>query len=100
MRLTPRRRHEHQAYYGDRTPEAIAAFVELQVKGCGAAVIVIVIVVVVIIIFIIITTHLHPQVQSLEKKAQITQKMAAPGLPMASIQGVTEYLRALQVSHP
>ncbi len=25
-------KHEHQAYYGDRTPEAIAAFVELQVS--------------------------------------------------------------------
>jgi hypothetical protein len=25
--------HEHQAYYGDRTPEAIASFVDLQVQS-------------------------------------------------------------------
>ena len=25
--------HEHQAYYGDRTPEAIAAFPDLQVQS-------------------------------------------------------------------
>ena len=25
--------HEHQAYYGDRTPEAIAAFADLQVQS-------------------------------------------------------------------
>ncbi len=25
--------HEHQAYYGDRTPEAIATFVDLQVQS-------------------------------------------------------------------
>ncbi len=25
--------HEHQAYYGDRSPEAIAAFADLQVQS-------------------------------------------------------------------
>ena len=25
--------HEHQAYYGDRTPEAISSFVDLQVQS-------------------------------------------------------------------
>jgi hypothetical protein len=57
--------HEHQAYYGDRTPEAIAAFADLQVQS------------------------LDKKVQ-LDKKVNVR---GLPGLH--TMQNLNEYLRAL-----